>query len=166
MPQLEQANIQEGIRWLERSRPADVLSDAFARELHRRMFGDVWQWAGQYRRTETNLGIDPVLISVQTRNLLADARAWVDYATYRPQEAVVRLHHRLVSIHPFVNGNGRHSRLLAEAMLRYEYGGTAIDWTGGGEYSGIEKQRRAYLDALGAADSGDLTPLLELVTIV
>ncbi|MCY4427512.1 MAG: mobile mystery protein B [Halieaceae bacterium] len=131
----------------------------------RRMFGDVWRWAGQYRRTEKNLGIDPAHISVQTRNLLADARAWVDYATYSPQEAVVRLHYRLVSIHPFVNGNGRHARLLAEAMLRYEYGGTAIDWTGGGGFSGIEAQRRAYLDALRAADCGDLTPLLELVTI-
>lgn len=107
---LEQANIQDGLRWLARRKnKGDVLHERFVRDLHKRLFGKVWSWAGTFRTTEKNIGIDPRQIAVQLRILLDDARYWVEHKTYDPLEAALRLHHRLVYIHLFPNGNGRHA---------------------------------------------------------
>ena len=117
LDELEQANITQGLRWLGRRRGGDVLSGEFFRQLHIRLFGDVWTWAGTYRQREKNIGIVSFQIAVQIRSLLDDARYWVEHATYAPLEAAARFHHRMVQIHPFPNGNGRHARIAADIFL-------------------------------------------------
>lgn len=164
LDELEQTNIQSGLLWLARLRHNDVLTDAFALMLHRRLFGDVWRWAGTFRRTEKNIGIDPIRISVELRTLLDDARYWAAHGTYDPIEAAARLHHRMVLIHPFPNGNGRHARIMADVMLIRVYGAKPIDWAAGHDLQRMNDRRAAYLAALRAADRGDMAPLLAFVT--
>ena len=94
-----------------------LLDDDYLRNLHRDMFREVWDWAGRYRRRETNIGIDPREISVSLRMLVDDAITWVQNETYEPYELAVRFHHRLVAIHPFPNGDGRHSRIAADYLV-------------------------------------------------
>ncbi len=162
---LEQANIQEGLQWLSRNRTADILNASFVCDLHKRLFGDVWKWAGTYRRTGKNIGIDPIHISVELRTLLDDLRYWIDQKTYSPQEAALRFHHRLVFIHPFPNGNGRHARLMADAVLSKLYKATPIDWSGGHDLQSMGTRRTAYIQALRAADQGDYEPLFSFAAI-
>jgi Fic-DOC domain mobile mystery protein B len=152
--------VASGLAWLERSRTSDVLTDDFARNLHKKLFGEVWRWAGTFRRTEKNIGIDPLYIGVQLRGLLDDARYWLDHDIYAPLEAAMRLHHRMVYIHPFPNGNGRHARIMADALLTKMYGHNAIDWAGGYDLQKMNERRAQYLTALRAADAGDYAPLL------
>ena len=160
LDELEQANIEEGLQWLARRRRKDVLTDGFCIELHRRLFGEVWSWAGTFRRTGKNIGIDPIDIRIELRALMDDARDWAEHETYAPTEAAVRLHHRLVFIHPFPNGNGRHARIMADAVLASVYGADAIDWAGGHDLQKMNERRAAYIAALKAADRGDFAPLL------
>ena len=160
--QLEQANIESGLRWLGRQR-ADVLSDGFATTLHARLFGDVWDWAGTFRKTGTSIGIDPVHIPVELRTLMVDAKYWASNKTYQPSEAAARFHHRLVKIHPFPNGNGRHARIMADAMLDRVYKAKPIEWAGGHDLQKIGERRTAYIAALKAADRGDINPLLQFI---
>lgn len=115
--ELEQANITQGLQWLGRRRGGYILSDDFVRRLHQQLFGDVWAWAGKYRLREKNIGIDPFQVPVQVRVLLDDARYWAEHSTYEPLEAAARFHHRMVQIHPFPNGNGRHARFAADVLL-------------------------------------------------
>jgi Fic-DOC domain mobile mystery protein B len=163
LDELEQANIEEGLRWLARQRRKDVLTDGFCIELHKRLFGKVWSWAGTFRRTGKNIGIDPIHIRVELRALMDDARYWSEHKTYMPTEAAVRLHHRLVFIHPFPNGNGRHARIMADAVLASTYGADAIDWAGGNDLQRMNGRRAAYIAALMAADRGDFVLLLAFV---
>ena len=160
--QLEQANIESGLRWLSRQR-GDVLTDNFATTLHSRLFGDVWDWAGTFRSTGKSVGIDPIHIPVELRTLLDDAKYWAENRTYSPSEAAVRFHHRLAKIHPFPNGNGRHARIMADAMLDRVYNEKPIDWAGGHDLQKMSGRRTAYIAALKAADQGDIGPLMEFV---
>lgn len=117
--QHERANIQQARQWALKPRQlnrVDLLTDVFARELHRRMFNRVWRWAGKYRTGEKNLGWPVPRITEGVHHACADARAWVEFGTYALPEIAVRLHHRFVLIHPWANGNGRHARLLADVL--------------------------------------------------
>lgn len=163
LDELEQANIASGLRWISRMRRKDILTDDFAIELHRRLFGDVWDWAGAFRKTGKNIGIDPVQIGVQLRGLMDDARYWADNNTYSAIEVAVRLHHKLVFIHPFPNGNGRHARIMADVVLEKIYGAEPIDWTSGSNLQKMSERRAAYIAALKAVDNYDLEPLLAFV---
>ena len=154
----EQVNITRASLWLRRARNVDVLDDAFLRDLHKRMFGEVWKWAGQYRKTPRNIGIDAYRIPMAVRELVQDARYWVDNGTYPPDEIAIRFSHRLVSIHPFPNGNGRHSRLVAD-LLAMELGQPRFTW-GRANLVDPGETRRAYVAALRAADGGEIEPLL------
>jgi Fic-DOC domain mobile mystery protein B len=157
----EEENIVDGAAWARgrRSRrPADVLRVDFAIMLHKRMFGDVWKWAGTYRTTARNIGIDVYRIGVEVAQLMDDVRFWTQNKTYPPDEIAVRFHHRLVAIHPFPNGNGRHSRLMAD-LLTERLGGTPFSW-GGGSLADTGELRRRYVEALRAADNHDIGPLL------
>jgi Fic-DOC domain mobile mystery protein B len=154
----EQDNIDKGAAWAFRARRQDMLTVDFVLQLHKRMFGDVWTWAGQYRRTERNIGIAPFLIGVQTSQLMGDAAYWVQHETYEPIELAVRLHHKLVFIHPFPNGNGRHARLMADLLLQ-RLGVPALSW-GGGSLNDLTALRRAYVDALRLADREDYEALI------
>lgn len=156
----EQRNIVEAL--LRRRPSLDVLlDDKYLRELHRAMFGQVWQWAGRYRPRETNIGIDPYQIPMAVRALIGDAQVWVDYGTYEPDELAVRFHHRLVAIHPFPNGNGRHGRVAADYLVT-SLGRSPFSW-GAGLQVDTHQLRAAYRRALQRADANDLAALLEFV---
>jgi Fic-DOC domain mobile mystery protein B len=159
----EQANIEKATRWAFRRRrivsPSELLDVAFAREVHRRMFGDVWRWAGQNRTRVTNIGIEPYRITTEVKALLDDARYWHEHETYEIAERAVRLHHRLVSVHPFRNGNGRHSRFMADYYLQVS-DHPRLAWGGGKNLVIDSAARSAYIDALREADRGDVQPLL------
>jgi Fic-DOC domain mobile mystery protein B len=157
---LEQANIESGLRWLQRTKKFDLLTEGFVRTLHKRLFGDVWQWAGTFRQTEKNIGIDPLQISVQLHSLLGNTRFWIDNKTYGPLETAVRFHHRLVYIHPFPNGNGRHARIAADALLTRVCSLEPIDWSGGYDLQLMNARREQYISALKAADAGHYELLL------
>lgn len=155
--ELEQKNIIEANGWaFERKR--NVLDEAFLRGLHRRMFNQVWRWAGNYRTTERNLGVAPHLIQPQLIQTIYDARYWVEHKSYEADELAVRFHHRAVAVHPFPNGNGRWSRLAADLLITNQ-GGTRFSW-GGGNLHPHGKARDAYIEALHAADNHDLGPLV------
>jgi Fic-DOC domain mobile mystery protein B len=156
--QAEQANIAAGVAWVGRSRRKDLLTEEFIKKLHTRMFGDVWTWAGDFRKTERNIGIDPVRIPVELRTLLDDVRYWIDQKTFSPDEIAVCFHHRLVAIHPFPNGNGRTARLLADLLVE-ELGGKPFTW-GRASLTNAGEARSSYIDALRAADRHDIGPLL------
>jgi len=152
----EQENIARAQEWaLDRRR--DLLSEKFIKDLHRKMLGDVWRWAGQFRKTERNLGIPHWEIEVALRQLLDDTRAWIEYKSYPPDEIAVRFHHRLVQIHPFPNGNGRHSRLMAD-LLVMQLGGERFTW-GRESLQEAGALRQRYIAALQAADRHDIGPL-------
>ena len=120
LDQMEQVNIQDGLRWLGKQKVTNVLSDIFLRELHKRLFGEVWSWAGSFRLTEKNIGVAPEQIAVTLKNLLDDVKYWREHKTYDPQEIALRFHHRLVQIHCYPNGNGRHARIATDALLQKE----------------------------------------------
>jgi len=165
LDELEQANIQTGMRWLTRNRQKDILSVEFLVTLHRRLFGEIWNWAGTYRQVEKNIGIDPLYISVELRILVDDARYWVEHKTFTPLEAAARFHHRMVHIHPFPIGNGRHGRIAADLYLERHLNHAVIEWTHGFNLQVDNKRRAAYIAALRKADNGQLRPLLEFVGI-
>jgi len=157
----EEVNILDGAAWARgrrRRRPADMLSTGFATLLHRQMFGDVWKWAGTWRTTARNIGVDAWRIGTDVAALLDDVRFWIEHETYPPDELAVRLHHRLVAIHPFPNGNGRHSRLMADLLVE-RLGRTPFSW-GSGTLANAGDLRRRYVAALRAADHHDIGPLL------
>ncbi len=161
--QLEQANIQQGLLWLGRQHGNNILSAEFIRELHDQLFGDVWEWAGTFRRHETNIGVEPSRIAALLRNLLEDARYWSENKTYMPLEAAARFHHRMVAIHLFPNGNGRHARIAADTYLEYCFDHPPIEWEGGFNTGTDPAGREAYIDALRCADRGEFGPLLVFV---
>ena len=159
--ELEQANITQGLRWLgQRRTGTDILDAAFVRTLHHRLFGDVWQWAGVFRQTGKNLGVDPARIGEQLRILLDDARYWTEHETYPPLEAAARFHHRLVQIHCFANGNGRHARIMTDEFLRHCHDHKPIDWAAGYDLMKDNRRRDQYIAALKAADGNEYGPLL------
>ena len=153
----EQENIVRAQEWAL-SRRRDPLSEKFVKDLHRRMLGDVWRWAGKFRASARNMGIDYWQIPVALRQLLDDAQAWIEYNAYPPDEIAVRFHHRLVQIHPFPNGNGRHSRLMAD-LLAIQLGRERFSW-GRGSLRTAGAARARYVEALRAADDHDIAPLL------
>ncbi|MGD0864657.1 MAG: mobile mystery protein B [Rhizomicrobium sp.] len=155
--ELEQQNILEADGWAF-GRKRNVLDETFLRGLHRRMFNRVWRWAGEYRTSERNLGIASYRIQPELRQLLDDARYWIANKTYEPDEIAVRVHHRLVSIHPFPNGNGRWSRLAADILI-VQSGSPRFTW-GRTNLQIASETRKAYIDALHAADEHDLNPLI------
>jgi Fic-DOC domain mobile mystery protein B len=153
----EQENIARAQDWAL-SRRRDPLSEKFVHELHRRMLGDVWRWAGKFRTSERNLGIAFYEIPVALRQMLDDTRTRIEFRTYPADEIAVRFHHRLVQIHPFPNGNGRHARLIADLLVmnlgseRFSWGSTNLQDAGA--------MRRRYISALQSADNHDIAPLL------
>jgi len=154
----EQENIARAQEWALGPRRRDLLSEKFAKELHRRMLGDVWRWAGRFRTSQRNIGIDYWLIPTELRQLLDDANAWIELKTYPPDETAVRFHHRLVLIHPFPNGNGRHARLMADLLIM-QLGGERFSW-GRENLRDPGVARQQYIAALRAADNHDIAPLL------
>ena len=155
----EQTNIAAGTAWARHVRRRDLLAEKFLRQLHKRLFGDVWAWAGEFRRTERNIGIEPVRVPVELRTAFDDARYWIEHETFPPDEIAVRLHHRLVAIHPFPNGNGRTTRLMGD-LVAARLGQEPFTW-GRQNLTDLSETRARYISALRAADNHDIGPLLE-----
>ena len=154
-------NILEAYAWAlaaNNLRRNDPLVEPYVRDLHRRMFDQTWRWAGTYRTTEKNIGIPHYQIRDSLAALLEDVRYWLDHQTFEPDEIAIRFHHRLVFIHPFANGNGRHARLIADALIKKQ-GRPVFSW-GSADIVRIGELRRSYIDALRAADRNDIQPLL------
>src|SRR5260221_2900671 len=112
----EQLNIEDTVQWTlqKKFNSSDILSEKFIRELHKRMYRDVWRWAGEFRQSDKNIGVDWKQIPMVLRGLIDDCKFWIDHMTFSEDEIAVRFKHRIVSIHCFPNGNGRHSRLMSD----------------------------------------------------
>lgn len=156
----EQIGIDAADRWAF-ARKRNVLDEDFLRALHKRMFGGVWKWAGTFRTTPRNIGVEPWAIEPGLRQLLGDVKFWIAHSTYPPDEIAARFHHKLVWIHPFPNGNGRHARLAADLLCK-ELGQPRLTW-GRGNLMEPSVLRRTYVEALRAADGEVIAPLLAFV---
>ncbi|MEJ0040342.1 MAG: mobile mystery protein B [Gammaproteobacteria bacterium] len=156
----EQANILEADAWAS-SRKRNVLDQRFLNTLHQRMYRNVWRWAGAYRKSQKNIGVEYYKIPTELRVLLDDCQYWLEHDTYPSDEIAARFHHKLVSIHCYPNGNGRHARLATDLLLislernRFSWGSTNLIDAGA--------TRAAYVAALRAADNHDYGPLFAFV---
>ena len=156
----EQANILEAEEWAF-NRKRDVLSEKFLNDLHKRMFGRVWKWAGTYCKTGKNIGVEAYRIPTELRQLLDDVRYWIAHETYDPDEIAARFHHKLVWIHLFPNGNGRHARTATDLLLT-TLGQPRFTW-GRENLVDANATRQAYVNALRAADNQDYSPLIDFI---
>lgn len=154
-------NVLAGERWAFGRTQKLVLDIQFIRRLHKRMFGDTWRWAGTFRSSEKNIGVDPVRIQPGVHDLCEDVRAQLQHRSYPLDEIAARFSHRMVSIHPFANGNGRFSRTIADLLL-VQQGAERFTW-GAANLIAEGDVRRQYLQALQAADAQDYRPLLAFV---
>ncbi len=159
---LEMENINQAIIWSENLKTTDILNIEFICKLHKKMFSNVWKWAGKFRKSQKNIGIPYIQIEVELQTLCDDAQAWTEYNTYSPDEFAARFHHRLVFIHPFSNGNGRHARLMADLILEKIFTAEVFSWGGEG-LANHKKSREEYIKALKLADEHDFSLLLEFV---
>ena len=158
--EFEQRNIAKARAWARRSRKLrkDLLNIESLKLLHKMMFDETWKWSGRFRTRQTNIGVEPYQISNQLANLCADAKVWIEHKMFSSTVFAIRFHYRLVSIHPFINGNGRHARLVADLLMIYaseppfKWGGKSLD---------VEGETRAqYLAALKKADRGNYDELI------
>jgi hypothetical protein len=158
--ELEQANILDAETWLlTRKRRGSPLEPLFLKTLHRRMFGNIWNWAGHYRKADRNIGVHWPTISQQLELLCREATTWRDDHAFTPDELAIRFHHKLVWIHCYPNGNGRHARLAAD-LLVMEMGGSRFSWGGDANLESPTEVRKRYIEALKAADQHDHRALL------
>ena len=156
----EQANIFQAVRWVARQKKRDLLTEGFVRDLHRRMFDKTWKWAGTFRQSNKNIGVDWTKVAVKLRNLLDNTRFQIDHKVFEPDELVVRFHHQLVWVHAFPNGNGRHARLMAD-VLAQQLGRPRMTWGGADvELVSMGTVRDRYLKALREADQGQWSALI------
>jgi len=151
----EQANIQDGLWGLEEKTPANVLDESFFRKLHKMLFAQVWKWAGEYRQSEKNIGIEAWKVPTEIAKLIDDTQYWLEHKSYPRNELLAHFHHRLVSIHPFPNGNGRFSRILTNLLCREQ------DWQEPNWKSSLppDERRKVYIEALRSADLRDYEKL-------
>jgi len=163
LDRVELENIADAITWLEkRKSKSSILNEDFVRKLHTQMFGKVWKWAGSFRNTNKNIGVDKHQIGIELRYLLDDVTFWIENKTFEPDEIAARLHHRIVAIHCFPNGNGRHARLIADTLLTDIFKLKPFSW-GNGDLTGASDIRTKYIKALRAADRHDYEPLKNFV---
>src|SRR5690554_3139877 len=162
LDEFEQLNIEEALQWVfsKKFKPKQVFSEKFICNLHKRMFGTVWNWAGQFRKTNKNIGVDKHQVPIELKILCDDALFWIENKTYPPEEIAIRFKHRIVSIHCFPNGNGRHSRLMADIIIKNLFGQVPFSW-GAGNLSKPTDTRATYLKAVKSADLNDYRLLLE-----
>jgi len=162
LDEFEQQNIEKAIEWVitRKFTIENVLNEGFILDLHKRMFGDVWSWAGKFRTSNKNIGVDKLLISTSLFQLNENCKYWIQNNTFMPDNIAIEYKHQIVKIHPFANGNGRHSRLMADIIIEKFLGGEIFTW---GKVSLIQKsdKRTKYIDSIKVADKGDIKPLIE-----
>lgn len=161
LDEFEQQNIEKAIQWTftRKIKKEQLLSEKFIRDLHKKMYGDVWKWAGQFRSSEKNIGVKNYLISIELKTLLDDCLYWIDNNTYQQEEIAIRFKHRLVSIHCFSNGNGRHSRLIADLIMVKIFENTFFSW-GGNNLVQRTDTRAIYIKAVKLADNSEIQSLI------
>ena len=161
LDELEQLNIEKAVEWtFNKTFVKDkILTEEFIRLVHKKMFGDVWGWAGKFRMSEKNIGVDWTIIGVSLRVLLDDTNFWINNQTYPPDEIAIRFKHRLVEIHCFPNGNGRHSRIMADIIIESVFEEEAFSWSNSNLVN-AGKVRKQYINAIKDADQGSIEALL------
>jgi Fic-DOC domain mobile mystery protein B len=161
----EQSNILRALLWARGNRAirSELLSMHGLLRLHKEMFGAVWTWAGQTRSRELNLGVDAYKIREELPRLCGNVSYWVEHETYPWEELAVRFHHKLVWIHPFVNGNGRHARLAGDLLLEF-HGQEPLPWGGSEGLVEASPRREEYITALRDADRGSFARLVRFAT--
>lgn len=162
LDEFEQKNIEEAILWIwgKKLKKETIFTEKFVRELHKRMYGHIWKWAGDFRQTNNNIGIEYWKISTELKILLDDALFWIEQGTFSADEMAVIFKHRLVSIHCFPNGNGRHSRLMADIIVSKIFGLEVFSW-GSDNLSHETNAREIYIRAVKSADKGDYSELVK-----
>ena len=163
LDRFEQENILEARKWVMQksvlASKQDIFAEKFILNLHKRMYVHVWKWAGQYRKSNKNIGVDYALVQTELRKLLDDAAYWLEHNTYSVTELAVIFHHRLVKIHLFPNGNGRHARLFADVIVA-KYGGEKLTWGSNDDLAVPDEVRKRYIAALHEADAGSYDSLI------
>ena len=161
LDEFEQKNIEEAIQWsLGRNfKPEAIFTEDFVKQLHSRMYGEVWAWAGNFRKTDKTIGVDKWQIPVALKSLLDDALFWVQNNSFPPDEIAIHFKHRIVAIHCFPNGNGRHSRLMADIIISKIFKQPEFTW-GAASLLKESEERNQYLKSLSAADAGNYSLLL------
>lgn len=161
----EQENILAAENWYTNRKLSynKVLEISFINDIHLKMFNKTWRWAGKYRKSEKSIGIDPVYIPTRLSQLLEDVKYQIEYQSYLLDEIVARFHHRLVSIHPYSNGNGRHARFAADLLLISKQQ-LRFNWGSQLKNEMTDKEiRKKYINTLRSADKHDYQPLLNFV---
>jgi Fic-DOC domain mobile mystery protein B len=162
LDEFEQQNIEKAIEWTltKKFNAEEILSENFVRTLHRKMYGNVWKWAGEFRRTEKNIGIAPTQIGVSLKQINDNCLYWINNNVYPNNEIAIRYKHEIIRIHCFANGNGRHSRLIADIIINHVFGKPVFTW-GQLSHKDPNESRNSYLKALKQADENNIIPLLE-----
>jgi Fic-DOC domain mobile mystery protein B len=162
LDEYEQLNIERAMGWIHKNKfkKDQILTERFIKRLHEKMFDTVWAWAGEFRKSEKNIGVKWINISVDLKHLIDDTLFWIENKTYSPDEIAIRFKHRLVNIHCFPNGNGRHSRIMADIIIESIFGMKAFSWNQSNMGNGDETRKR-YINAIRAGDIGNIKPLLE-----
>jgi len=160
--EFEQLNIEKAVEWTIHTilKPERILSEKFVKVLHKKMYGDVWKWAGAFRKSDRNLGIKWTQIGIALKNLLDDTKYWIDNDVYSQEEIAIRFKHRIVAIHCFPNGNGRHSRMMTDIIMESIFGKEIFSWHQSNMVK-ADDTRKEYIAALRKADHGDINPLIE-----
>jgi len=162
LDELEQLNIEKAVEWIIHStfKPKQVLTVNFIKLVHKKMFSNVWKWAGEFRKSEKNIGVDWIKISIELKYLLDDIKYWIENKTHSPDEIAIRFKHRLVNIHCFPNGNGRHSRIMADIIIESIFNKEEFTWNNSNMVK-ADKIRSKYISAIREADNGDIKPLIK-----
>lgn len=162
LDEFEQLNIEKALEWVidKKLTSEKILTEKFVKDLHQKMYGDIWKWAGKFRKSEKNIGIKWQLIGIELKNLLGDTKYWIANQTFSPQEISIRFKHRLVAIHCFPNGNGRHSRVMADIIIEDIFKAEIFSWQKSNMVK-ADQTRKKYIAALKEADIGNINPLIK-----
>ncbi len=162
LDEFEQLNIEKAIEWTIHAnlKSERILTEKFIKDLHKKMYGDVWKWAGEFRITDKNIGINWIQIGIELKNLIDDTKYWIENKTFSPKEIAIRFKHRIVAIHCFHNGNGRHSRMMADIIIESIFGKEIFSWHKSNMVK-ADETRKVYIKALREADNGNINPLIK-----
>jgi Fic-DOC domain mobile mystery protein B len=162
LDEFEQLNIEKAVEWTIHAnlKQEKLLTEKFIKDLHKKMYSDVWKWAGEFRKTNKNIGVNWTQIRVELKNLIDDTKYWIENKTYLPDEIAIRFKHRIVAIHCFSNGNGRHSRIMADIIVESIFKKEIFSWHKSNMVK-ADETRKEYILALKAADHGNINLLIK-----
>ncbi|PCJ65569.1 MAG: cell filamentation protein Fic [Bacteroidetes bacterium] len=161
LDEFEQLNIEKAVEWIIhlKLKSERILTEKFIKDLHKKMYGDVWKWGGEFRKTHKNIGLKWTQIGIELQILIDDTKYWIENKTYSPVEIAIRFKHRIVAIHCFPNGNGRHSRMMADIIIESIFGKEIFSWHKSNMVQ-ADETRKIYISALKQADNGNINPLI------